>query len=142
MTIDSDRAVDPVDMSRARNTSIADYARHLEALYRQWEDLKGLEGLELSAAISETEKRIQAAPASSTVDAAVQVMLISSLVEQLRVDNGDAKDVLLDRLEGLATSALGGLARQLDLDLSELGGTRYVPGLVDPLARCDDNLRH
>lgn len=112
--------------------NIVEYARHLEAVYRRWEDLKGLEGLDLSAAISEIEKCILATPAATGADAAIQIMLIYSLVEQLRVDRGSAKEELLDRLEGLTTSALSGLIRELDLDLSELGSKRYMPNRGRP----------
>lgn len=130
------------DLSRTEEASIVGYARSLEALYRKWEDLKGQEGDQLSAPISAIENRILSIPAASAVDAAVQVMLVSSLVEQLRVDRGSAKEELLDRLEGLTISAFGGLTRQLKLDLSALGGRRYMPGLVGALARCDESTPH
>ena len=80
-------------------------------------------------AIAHAENELSAIRAANVDEAAVQVMLLSGLIDDLRATHPD--DVLT-RMNRLARSVLAVLVRESGVDLTDFGGAHYVPDHTDP----------
>ena len=116
----------PATTKRGAST-ISEKARELDRLYRKWDELNALEGLDVDDRINEIEKQVTALPAVCLADAAVQLMIATAQLEYLRSEAEGWERTSLDKTGVLLRSALDAVAAVGGLDLRALGAEHYLP---------------